>query len=207
MADQNTFTKQAKETEGSQSVVGQNVGRTASDRRIKFMVTAAIMTAVLCVLGPLSLPIGPVPISLTNLVIYLMLYILDWKRGTAAYLLYLLIGLVGLPVFSGFTGGAAKLVGPTGGYLIGFIPMTILIGLFVDRFAQKRILCIIVMEAATWIAYLLGTAWLAVSAHMTFAAALAAGVIPFIAEDLAKMILAALLGPVLRKRLERFRHH
>ena len=75
------------------------------------------MAAVTCILAPLSVPIGPVPISLTNFAIYLSLYLLDWKKGTLSYLIYLLLGLVGLPVFSGFTGGLAKLAGPTGGYI------------------------------------------------------------------------------------------
>ena len=61
----------------------------------------ALMTAVTCILAPLSIPIGPVPISLTNLAIYISLYLLGWKRGTISYLIYLLIGLVGIPVFSG----------------------------------------------------------------------------------------------------------
>ena len=88
----------------------------------------ALMTAVTCILAPLSIPIGPVPISLTNLAIYISLYLLGWKRGTISYLIYLLIGLVGIPVFSGFTGGPAKLAGPTGGYIIGFIAMAIIAG-------------------------------------------------------------------------------
>ena len=69
----------------------------------------ALMAAVTCILAPLSIPIGPVPISFTNLAIYLSLYLLGWKKGTISYLIYLLLGLVGLPVFSGFTGGPAKL--------------------------------------------------------------------------------------------------
>ena len=90
---------------------------------IRQMAMIAVITAITCVLAPMSIPIGPVPISLTNLVIYFGLYVLGTKNGTISYLIYLLIGLVGLPVFSGFTGGPGKLFGPTGGYLIGFIPM------------------------------------------------------------------------------------
>lgn len=67
------------------------------------MALVAIMTALTCILAPFSLPIGPVPISLTNLVIYFSLYLLGWKLGTLSYVIYLLIGLVGVPVFSGFT--------------------------------------------------------------------------------------------------------
>lgn len=57
----------------------------------------AVMAAVTCVLAPMSIPIGPVPISFTNLAIYLSLYLLGWKRGTVSYLVYVLIGMVGVP--------------------------------------------------------------------------------------------------------------
>lgn len=179
-------------------------GNSNSNANIRFITTTALMTAVICILAPLSIPIGPVPISLTNLAIYFTMYILDTKRGTIAYLIYLLLGLAGLPIFSNFTGGPQKLFGPTGGYLIGFIPMALITGLVVDRFYKKRILCIIVMEASTWICYLFGSAWLMVSMKITFKAALMAGVIPFIIEDFIKMVLAGIFGPVLRDRLRRF---
>ena len=81
-----------------------NVTKTAASQHSKTyeMTVTALMTAVTCILAPLSIPIGPVPISFTNLAIYLSLYLLGWKRGTISYLVYLLIGLVGVPVFSGF---------------------------------------------------------------------------------------------------------
>lgn len=174
------------------------------NRRTRFITTTALMTAVICILGPLSVPIGPVPISLTNLAIYITMYILGTKRGSIAYLLYLLLGLAGLPIFSGFTGGPGKLFGPTGGYLVGFLPMAFLIGRFLERHGRNVVLSIVVMEAATWLPYLLGTAWLAYSAHMSFSAALAAGVLPFLLVDLIKIVLSALLGPVLKRRLAPF---
>ena len=175
----------------------------AMGSRIRTLCMIALMSAVLCILGPMSIPIGPVPISLTNLTIYLFLYILDMKKASVAYLVYLLIGLIGLPVFSGYTGGAPKLFGPTGGYLIGFLPMIWAAALVVERHYQKRILCILAMEAATWIPYLLGTAWLAYSAHMGFRAALGVGVLPFLVVDLCKIAFAAIIGPELKSRLVR----
>ncbi len=169
--------------------------------KIKDMTFIAVMTAVICILGPLSIPIGPVPISLTNLALYFAIYMLGTRKAVLSCGLYLLIGLVGVPVFSGFTGGPQKLFGPTGGYLIGFIFMTLVAGLIIDRFCEKRVISFLGMFAATWIPYLLGTLWLAYSAHMTFPAALAAGVLPFVLEDMVKMAAAAAVGPVLRKRL------
>ena len=171
----------------------------------KFSITQiaviGVMTAVICILAPFSLPIGPVPISFTNLAIYIALYVLGMRRGTISYLIYLLIGLVGVPVFSGFTGGPQKLFGPTGGYLIGFIPMAVIAGIVIDKCMKKWYFCLLAMIAGTWVCYLFGTAWLAFQANMTFKAALAAGVIPFIIEDLIKMVLALLIGPQIQKQL------
>ena len=165
------------------------------------MTVIALMTAVLCVCGPLSIPLGPVPISLTTFVIYLLLYVTGTARGVMACCLYILVGLVGLPVFSGYVGGPGKLFGPTGGYIIGYIPMALIIGLFLEKHWQNRVACILVMEAATWLLYPMGTAWLAVQMNLTFQAALSAGVIPFILGDLVKIVVAAIFGPVLKARL------
>lgn len=170
---------------------------------VRQIATIGIMSAVTCILAPFSVPIGPVPISLTNLAIYFALYILGMKDGTISYLIYLLIGLVGVPVFSGFTSGPEKLFGPTGGYLIGFIPMALLAGFIIDKFTSKRILCLAGMVTGTIICYGLGTAWLAYQAGLSLKAALFAGVIPFIPGDLAKMALALLIGPKIRAQLIR----
>lgn len=181
------------------------VRRRTMETEKKFSITQiaviGVMTAVICILAPFSLPIGPVPISFTNLAIYIALYVLGMKRGTISYLIYLLIGLVGVPVFSGFTGGPQKLFGPTGGYLIGFIPMAVIAGIVIDKCMKKWYFCLLAMIAGTWVCYLFGTAWLAFQANMTFKAALAAGVIPFIIEDLIKMVLALLIGPQIHKQL------
>lgn len=166
-----------------------------------------LMTAVTCVLAPFSVPVGPVPISLTSFAIYLSLYVLGMKEGTLSYLIYLLMGLIGLPVFSGFTSGPQKLLGPTGGYLIGFIPMVILSGLVIDHAnetkgkVRSQVICFAGMIFGTIICYILGTAWLAYQANMDWKAALFAGVIPFIPGDLAKMAIAALAGPKIRRQL------
>ena len=167
----------------------------------KILTGTALMTAVLCILAPMSIPIGPVPVSLTNLTIYFFLYILETRQCAAAYLVYLLLGAAGLPVFSGWAGGLQKLVGPTGGYLIGFLPMIFIAGAVIGRYWKNRFFCIAAMEVSIWVPYLLGTAWLAVSAGMDFGKALGIGVLPFIAVDLLKMCVAAVVGPEIRKRL------
>ena len=160
-----------------------------------------VIAAVTCILGPLSLPIGIVPISLTNLAIYFAVYALGGKRGTLSYIVYLFIGLVGLPVFSGFSGGFPKLFGPTGGYLIGFIFMAFISGIFIDKFSNKIYMCFLGMVLGTIVTYIFGTAWLAYEAHIAFNKALAVGVLPFIPGDIVKIVIASLIGPQIKKRL------
>lgn len=167
------------------------------------IVIIGIMSAIICILGPLSIPIGVVPISLTNLAIYFALYTLGMKNGTISYLIYMLIGFAGVPVFSGFTGGPAKLSGPTGGYIIGLILMAIIAGFFIDRFINNRYLCIVGMVLGTAVCYVIGTTWLSFQAKMSLGAALFAGVFPFIPGDLIKILLAAYLGPQIRSRLNK----
>ncbi|MBO6015172.1 MAG: biotin transporter BioY [Lachnospiraceae bacterium] len=166
------------------------------------MVLIGVMAAVLCILGPVSLaiPISPVPISFTTFALFLAVYVLGCKRGTICYLIYLLLGMVGMPVFSGFSGGIGKLLGPTGGYLIGMIFTAAIAGLCIDR-SDRFFVHVTGMVLGTVICYTFGTTWLARQAEMNFFAALSAGVIPFIPGDLIKMILAFFVGGTIRKRL------
>lgn len=169
----------------------------------KNLAQIALMAAVMCILGPISLPIGPVPISLTPLAIFLGVYILGAKKGTIAVIVYLLIGLCGIPVFSGFSGGPGKLFGPTGGYLVAYILTAVIAGVFIDKFYHKIYLQAVGMILGLAVLYLIGTIWLAYQANMTFQAALAAGVIPFVALDLIKIAAAIVLGRAVRTALTR----
>lgn len=175
----------------------------AASRNPKQLTLIGLMTAVTCILGPLSLPLpfSPVPISLTNFSIFCMVYILGTKRSIISYLIYLLIGLAGIPVFSSFTGGPGKLLGPTGGYLIGFIFMTLICGGFIEKWPSSIVLCFIGMILGTAVCNLFGTLWLSKQGGITFLQALAAGVLPFIPGDLIKIFIAMLIGPQIRKRL------
>ena len=154
------------------------------------MTVTALMTAITCILAPMALPIpiSPVPISLTNLVIFFMAYILGMKLSVASYVLYLLLGTVGLPVFSGFSGGVGKLLGPTGGYLIGYLPLAFLVGLLTDHFPERKSIYPLSMIAGTFFCYAIGTWWLARQASLSLPGALAAGVLPFLPGDGVKIL-------------------
>ena len=97
--------------------------------KVKDMTLTAVMAALICIAGPLVIPAGPIPLSLATLAVYLAGAALGKKWGTIAAGLYLLIGIAGVPVFSGFSGGFQKLAGVTGGYLAGYLPCAFLSGL------------------------------------------------------------------------------
>ena len=165
------------------------------------MAVVALMTAVLCVLAPFSIPVGPIPISFATLGLYLAVIILGGKKATIVCLMYLLIGFVGLPVFSGFSGGPAKLMGPTGGYFFGYLLLTIVAGWFVDKFPGKRGMCLLGLVLGTVACYVVGTAWLAVQMGISFGAALMLGVVPFLIGDVVKICLATWIGTLIRGRI------
>ena len=167
------------------------------------MTVCALMAAVTCVLGPISIPIGPIPISLTMVAIFMAVFLLGPVYGSISYVIYFLLGLVGLPVFSGGAGGLGKVVGPTGGYLIGFAFMALICGILIDRSHHNFVIGMAGMILGTIVCYAFGTVWLAYQAGMSFYAALAAGVLPFIVGDLAKMVVAAIIGPQVRRQLAR----
>ncbi|MCI8784716.1 MAG: biotin transporter BioY [Dorea sp.] len=185
------------------NLITNTSGDTSRHFTTQRLVLIAMVTAITCILAPFSvpIPISPVPISLTNLVLLISVYVLGWKDATVSFLIYLLIGAAGLPVFSGFAGGLGKIAGPTGGYLVGFIFMTIIAGLFVGHFPDRRSLIVIGMALSTAVTYLFGTAWLAFQMEIPFTAALSIGVLPYLPGDTAKIILAVVTGPILRSRL------
>lgn len=168
---------------------------------IRQMAMIALMAALMCVLGPLSIPIGAVPISFTNFAIFLAVYLLGTKSGTFSYCIYLLIGMAGLPVFSGYSGGPAKLAGPTGGYLIGFIFTAVISGIFIKLYHKKAIPSILGMVLGMIVAYLFGTAWFIIEAGCTLWYALTVCVFPFLIGDAVKILVAAKIGPVIHNAL------
>ncbi len=189
--------------------------KTAIDTRR--LTLCAVMAAVMCVLAPISVPIGPISITGGTLAIYLAACLLGGRWGAVTTLVYLLLGFVGLPVFSNYMGGAERLLGPTGGYLVGYLPMMLIAGGVVEltlaRFREKGragaaptlVLQFLGMVLATTVLYAFGTAWYCVQAGVGLEKALAACVFPFIPFDLVKMAIALLVGVPVRRGLERAR--
>ena len=167
--------------------------------KVKDMTLAAVMAALICIAWPLTIAAGPVPLSLATFAVYLAGAIFGKKWGTVSVGLYLLIGIIGVPVFSGFSGGFQKLAGVTGGYLIGYLPCAFLSGFGAEkaeRAGKKRILPMM-MVLGTAVLYTVGTAWFMIQTGNRLGAALGLCVLPFLPGDAVKIAAAALLaGPV-----------
>ena len=175
----------------------------------KKLVTCALCAAIICVLAPLSVPAGPVPVSLATFAVLFSAFFLGGKWGTAAVGIYLLLGAVGLPVFAGFAGGFEKLAGPTGGYLVGYLPLALISGGLYSLLGKKKtgaarfLLMMLAAVLGTVVLYTLGTAWFCHVMKRTVWEALALCVIPFLPGDLAKAAAAALLAPTVAKAVAR----
>ncbi|MBQ7185082.1 MAG: biotin transporter BioY [Clostridia bacterium] len=156
----------------------------------------ALFAALTAVFSWISVPIGPVPINLALLAVLLCGLILGPRQALIAVGVYILMGAVGVPVFAGFRGGAGVLLGPTGGYIVGYLPAAFISGLARERggghAALKRVAFMALGVAAC---YLLGSIWFAVLRKAALWDTLCLCVFPFLPGDALKVALAAFLAP------------
>ena len=171
-------------------------------QRITF---TALMTALICVLAPISIPLpDPMPaITLGTFAIYISAYIIGPWYSSASVLIYILLGIVGLPIFSKGQAGLQVVVGPTGGYMLGYFFITLCTGLMVKRFEKKIYLHIIGMVVGMLACHTIGTIWLGVSMHLSTGAAIAAGFAPFMPGEAIKITASAAICYPVRKQLIR----
>ena len=150
------------------------------------------MAALIALGGYVSLPLGPVPISLQTFFVMTAGFVLGPTNGALAVALYLLAGLVGLPVFAGGTAGIEKLLGPTGGFLFSFVPMAMIAGIATrDRSRPLTWLEGLAWgTAATVVTFLIGVPWLKLALDWGWLKALDAGFLPFLPGAVIKLVLS-----------------
>ncbi len=178
---------------------------------VREMTLCAMFAAVLCVCSLISFPIGVIPVSLGLFAVLLVSLILPLRSAVLAVVVYLLIGLVGVPVFAGGKAGLPVLVGVTGGYLWSYPFVSALIGalmLIVRKRTEKPvivlILSIIICEIGVVLCYVCGTIQFSLISGKSFSAAINVCVKPFIIVDLGKNIVASLIALRMSTVLSRF---
>lgn len=174
----------------------------STHEKLKNMMIISIFTAIICILAQITIPLPIVPITGQTLAVGLAATILGSKKGTLAVGLYLVLGSVGLPVFAGMTGGAGIIAGPTGGYLVSYLPVAFLTGFLLEKTKFTIFYGIFANIIGMVITLLIGTFWLKVSLSLNWTAAFYSGSAPFILVGLIKALLAGYLGITIYHRLK-----
>lgn len=175
------------------------------NKKTRNMILISLFAAIICISSyiTVTLPISAVPFTAQTLAIMLIALLLPVELSSAAVGLFLLLGAVGLPVFSGGASGIKTLVGPTGGYLFGFLAGTYLIGVMKSRFKTLPGYFIAAIIGGIVVVYALGVPYLAYSLKMTLGKAFTVGALPYLLFDLVKAAVATGVAYKLRPTLEK----
>ena len=167
------------------------------------MAYTAIMTVVICICSWLTVPFT-VPFTMQTFAVFCAMLLLGGKLGTLSVGLYILMGIIGLPVFSGFRGGIGHILGPTGGYIVGFLFMGLFYILFEGILEKKPKLRIPVLAGGLILCYLIGTLWFGVvystrGSEYGFLKILTLCVFPYLIPDGLKLLLAVFITDRVKK--------
>ena len=180
------------------------INRNRTPLRARDMTLIALFAALIAICSWLTIP-APIPVTMQTFAVFFTLLSLDGRRGGLCIILYLLMGAVGLPVFSGFQGGLSALLGPSGGYLLGFAVAAALFRVITARSPYSPARNVIGCIMGHLVCYAFGTFWY-ISFYgdfSTLGGTLAVCVLPFIIPDIVKLTLALLLSRRLSSRLHR----
>lgn len=164
------------------------------------LVWTALMAAMIAVGSFLSLPLGPVPFTMQPFFVMLAGFLLGWPHGMAAVLLFVAAGTIGLPVFAGGKSGLAVLFGPTGGYILGFVLAAGIIGSLTRGRRPDWILGVAAGLLGLTVLYCCGVLNLMRVLQVGWEKALAVGFLPFILQDLIKLLMAVATWRILHRR-------
>ena len=173
--------------------------------QLRKTVYASLFAALISAGAYLAIPLGPVPITLQTLFVLLSGLLLGSRWGAASVAVYLFAGIAGMPVFSGGTGGIGQIIGPKGGYLIGFLAAAYIIGLIKERtsgLSKPVIGDIAAMCCGTAVIYLFGAVWLKIITGMEWGKVSGLGIYPFLPGDVLKIIAAVFIARSLRTLIE-----
>lgn len=170
---------------------------------LKMWIISALFAAIIAIFSQLTIPLPLVPITGQTFAVGLAATILGLRYGTLSVIIYILLGAVGVPVFSGMSGGLGSIVGPTGGYIIGFLPAALFIGFYLEKFGFTKGHAIAANLIAMALTLLMGAFWLKFSANLSWTAALFSGILPFLIGGVLKALGSALGGILVRDRLVR----
>ena len=172
------------------------------NKNLKLLIYIALLASILSVTAPLSFNIGTVPITLATFSVYLIGGLTKKWHGILAVLVYIVLGIIGIPVFSNFRGGLGVIVGATGGYIIGYLPCVLIISLITSINKKKIYWYPLGIFLGTIVCYLFGSIWFMIVMNYNFIDTLKVCVVPFILFDLVKLVLASIVSWVLNYKMD-----
>ena len=162
-----------------------------------------LFAALTAVFSQIQIPMASVPINLATFSVMLSGSILGWKYGAVSQIVYVLLGMVGAPVFAGFTGGLGVVAGKTGGYIIGYIACAFIVGLMTEKIKiARKIILPISMVIGTIACYILGTTWFMILTNTGLWQSLVWCVIPFLIGGAIKIAVASAITGRLKKAVK-----
>ena len=176
---------------------------TTNKARLIKTVTAAVFCGLLCVLSPISLPLGPVPFTLTLFTITCVCTVLGYG-GIVSTVLYVLMGAAGLPVFAGFKGGFGALMGQTGGFIAGYIVLSVFVAISAEK-SKKTVWKMLFAFMGLICCYICGTGWFAHITGYGLQKVLTLSVFPFIIADTVKIAFAVFCGKKIKAIIEKIK--
>lgn len=171
------------------------------NKSIYNLMLSALFSALTVICAWITIPTA-VPFTMQTFAVFLTAQLLPLKYSLLSVAVYIALGAVGLPVFSGFQGGVGVLFGPTGGYILGFIFIILATGLAEKFYNDGKIVRFFSMITGLVFCYLFGTLWFMFVSKTNFISALLICVIPYIVFDIAKMILSFILYKKLKRQLQ-----
>lgn len=171
---------------------------------IKKLTFQALAASLICIFAPLSFYFGAVPFSLATFAVMLVATLLRPLPSVTCTVIYIMLGAVGLPVFSGFIGGFQQLAGPTGGFIIGYIPLALITSALTDKFTKSKIALPLAALAGEICCFVCGTVWYMYSSGAPLNTAIGVCILPFILPETAKIAAVCACTGIIKPRIKRF---
>lgn len=168
--------------------------------KIKIITTIAIFSGIISIISPITIPIGIIPLTLSTFAIYLIGALTKKYIGVLATIIYIFMGIIGIPVFSNYSGGIGVILSITGGYILGYIPCVFIISIITSINKKNIFLYPISMILGTLICYIIGTLWFMMQTKNSIIETILITIVPFIIFDIIKIVLATICCYILNNK-------
>lgn len=176
------------------------------NKKLRQMILVSQFAILIAIMAQVNIPIGPIPFTGQTFAVALIATILSPKYAVQTVAFYLLLGMIGLPVFTGGNAGIHALFGPTGGFLVGFLLQVLVTSACLEKWGHRLPLAILSNILGALLTLVAGTIWLKILAGLSWSVAFQSGFLPFVIQEVGKCILASFIGLAVYQLLRKTRY-